>query len=69
MLSIAEFLNKFSKKFQRLGIHKTDPSTLTEDEISRFVRLDINPDSVTWHRGSIKHIILLFSHSNVISFL
>lgn len=30
---------------------KTDPATLTNDEISKFVRLDIDPDSITWQRG------------------
>lgn len=39
------------QKFQRLGINKTDPSSLTQDEISHFARLDIDPDTITWHRG------------------
>ncbi len=29
---------------------QTDPSTLTEEEISRFVRLDIDPEAITWQR-------------------
>uniref|UniRef100_A0A7N6BD74 C-1-tetrahydrofolate synthase, cytoplasmic n=1 Tax=Anabas testudineus TaxID=64144 RepID=A0A7N6BD74_ANATE len=29
---------------------KTDPSTLTEEEITRFARLDIEPSSITWQR-------------------
>jgi formyltetrahydrofolate synthetase len=33
-----------------LGIDKTDPNDLTEEEISRFVRLDIDPDTLTWRR-------------------
>ncbi|XP_017310955.1 C-1-tetrahydrofolate synthase, cytoplasmic [Ictalurus punctatus] len=32
------------KRLQRLGVEKYDPSTLTQDEIRRLVRLDINPD-------------------------
>jgi len=36
---------------QKLGITKTEPDELTEDEIRRFVRLDIDPDSITWQRG------------------
>ncbi|KAK3516982.1 hypothetical protein QTP70_029404, partial [Hemibagrus guttatus] len=32
------------KRLQRLGVEKSDPSTLTRDEIRRLVRLDINPD-------------------------
>ncbi|MCP4361554.1 MAG: formate--tetrahydrofolate ligase [Chloroflexi bacterium] len=38
------------KRLQKLGINKTDPNDLTEEEISRFVRLDIDPDSITWRR-------------------
>lgn len=37
-------------RLQKLGIDKTDPHTLTEEEIHRFVRLDIDPDSITWRR-------------------
>jgi methylenetetrahydrofolate dehydrogenase (NADP+) / methenyltetrahydrofolate cyclohydrolase / formyltetrahydrofolate synthetase len=39
-------LNRLAK----LGINKTDPEDLTEEERSRFVRLDIDPDSITWRR-------------------
>jgi len=38
------------RRLKKLGIDKTDPNDLTEDEISRFVRLDIDPDSITWRR-------------------
>ncbi|GAA6073903.1 C-1-tetrahydrofolate synthase, cytoplasmic, partial [Tachysurus ichikawai] len=34
----------------KLGIEKTDPSALTEEEITRFARLDIDPESITWQR-------------------
>lgn len=37
-------------RLEKLGIKKTDPSTLTEEEIARFVRLDIDPESITWQR-------------------
>ncbi|XP_057716198.1 C-1-tetrahydrofolate synthase, cytoplasmic [Corythoichthys intestinalis] len=37
-------------RLKKLGIDKTDPATLTEDEIARFARLDIDPSSVTWQR-------------------
>ncbi|XP_049595755.1 C-1-tetrahydrofolate synthase, cytoplasmic [Syngnathus scovelli] len=37
-------------RLKRLGIDKTDPTALTEDEITRFARLDIDPSSVTWQR-------------------
>ena len=35
---------------QKLGIHKTDPDTLTPEERSRFCRLDIDPETITWRR-------------------
>uniref|UniRef100_A0A3B4BUL5 C-1-tetrahydrofolate synthase, cytoplasmic n=2 Tax=Pygocentrus nattereri TaxID=42514 RepID=A0A3B4BUL5_PYGNA len=34
-------------RLQKLGIEKSDPLTLTEQEIRRFIRLDINPDART----------------------
>ncbi|KAG7246434.1 hypothetical protein CRUP_010346, partial [Coryphaenoides rupestris] len=37
-------------RLKKLGIEKTDPTTLTDEEVTRFARLDMNPDSVTWHR-------------------
>uniref|UniRef100_A0A673FMZ8 C-1-tetrahydrofolate synthase, cytoplasmic n=1 Tax=Sinocyclocheilus rhinocerous TaxID=307959 RepID=A0A673FMZ8_9TELE len=37
-------------RLEKLGIKKTDPSTLTEEEITHFVRLDIDPESITWQR-------------------
>ena len=36
---------------QRLGINKTDPEELTEEEINKFCRLNIDKESVTWQRG------------------
>ena len=38
------------RRLNRLGIKKTNPEDLTEDEIKRFVRLDIDPDTITWKR-------------------
>ncbi len=38
------------RRLAKLGIDKTDPDDLTEAERSRFVRLDIDPDSITWRR-------------------
>lgn len=46
---------KFSKiqlrRLDRLGISKTDPDSLTVEEIKKFVRLDINKDTIMWSRG------------------
>ncbi len=38
------------RRLERLGITKTKPKDLTEDEIGRFSRLDIDPESITWNR-------------------
>lgn len=38
------------RRLKKLGIDKTDPATLTEDEIRRFARLDVDPDTITWKR-------------------
>ena len=38
------------RRLKKLGIEKTDPNELTEDEIHRFARLDIDPETITWRR-------------------
>jgi formyltetrahydrofolate synthetase len=38
------------RRLRKLGIDKTDPNSLTPEERSRFARLDIDPDSITWRR-------------------
>ncbi|KAH0445932.1 hypothetical protein IEQ34_025232 [Dendrobium chrysotoxum] len=38
------------RRLKKLGIDKTNPDDLTEEEKSRFARLDIDPDTITWHR-------------------
>jgi methylenetetrahydrofolate dehydrogenase (NADP+) / methenyltetrahydrofolate cyclohydrolase / formyltetrahydrofolate synthetase len=43
-----EFAPSMLKRLKKLGIDKTDPNELTDQEITRFSRLDINPDSITW---------------------
>lgn len=45
-----EFAPIMLKRLEKLGIDKTDPNDLTEEEISRFVRLDVDPDTITWRR-------------------
>ncbi len=44
------FAKSMFVRLEKLGIDKTDPNDLTEEEISKFVRLDIDPDTVTWKR-------------------
>ncbi|KAI7901991.1 formate--tetrahydrofolate ligase-domain-containing protein [Cokeromyces recurvatus] len=48
---VRKFAPVMLKRLQKLGIHKTDPNELTEEEIARFVRLDIDPNTITWQRG------------------
>lgn len=38
------------KRLEKLSINKTNPDDLTEEEISKFVRLDIDEDTITWRR-------------------
>ncbi|KAA3642210.1 MAG: formate--tetrahydrofolate ligase [Chloroflexi bacterium] len=45
-----EFAPAMLKRLKKLGIDKTNPDDLTEEEISRFVRLDIDPETLTWRR-------------------
>ncbi|KAL1958935.1 hypothetical protein VTO42DRAFT_3488 [Malbranchea cinnamomea] len=45
-----EFQPIMFRRLKKLGIHKTDPNELTEEEIRRFARLDIDPDTITWRR-------------------
>uniref|UniRef100_A0A667YAA9 Monofunctional C1-tetrahydrofolate synthase, mitochondrial n=1 Tax=Myripristis murdjan TaxID=586833 RepID=A0A667YAA9_9TELE len=37
-------------RLRRLGIDKTDPGSLMPEEVSAFVRLDLDPSKVTWQR-------------------
>uniref|UniRef100_A0A7N6FIV9 formate--tetrahydrofolate ligase n=1 Tax=Anabas testudineus TaxID=64144 RepID=A0A7N6FIV9_ANATE len=37
-------------RLRRLGINKTDPATLTPQEVTSFVRLDLDPSKITWQR-------------------
>lgn len=37
-------------RLRRLGINKADPASLTPQEVSTFVRLDLDPSKITWQR-------------------
>ncbi|MDW7755137.1 MAG: formate--tetrahydrofolate ligase [Brevefilum sp.] len=39
-------------RLKNLGIDKTDPNELTEDERRRFARLNINRETLTWRRAT-----------------
>ena len=45
-----EFQPIMFRRLQKLGITKTNPDDLTEDEVHRFARLDIDPETITWRR-------------------
>lgn len=45
-----EFKPVMFQRLKKLGINKTDPNELTEEEIRRFARLDIDPETITWRR-------------------
>jgi methylenetetrahydrofolate dehydrogenase (NADP+)/methenyltetrahydrofolate cyclohydrolase/formyltetrahydrofolate synthetase len=45
-----EFQPIMFRRLKKLGITKTNPDELTEDEIRRFARLDIDPSTITWRR-------------------
>lgn len=38
------------RRLKKLGIDKTDPDSLTDDEIRKFARLNINQETITWNR-------------------
>jgi formyltetrahydrofolate synthetase len=45
-----EFAPIMFRRLKKLGIDKTNPDDLTEEEYSKFVRLDIDPETITWRR-------------------
>lgn len=45
-----EFQPIMYRRLKKLGIEKTNPDELTEEEIRRFARLDIDPETITWRR-------------------
>jgi methylenetetrahydrofolate dehydrogenase (NADP+)/methenyltetrahydrofolate cyclohydrolase/formyltetrahydrofolate synthetase len=45
-----EFTRCQLKRLKKLNIDNTDPDQLSDDEIKRFARLNIDPASITWNR-------------------
>ncbi|ODQ60314.1 hypothetical protein WICANDRAFT_92609 [Wickerhamomyces anomalus NRRL Y-366-8] len=45
-----KFTKSMLKRLNKLGINKTNPDELTPEEIKKFARLDINPDTITIKR-------------------
>lgn len=46
-----EFSVGMQNRKKKLGIKSDDPDKMNEVETSRFVRLDIDPETITWMRG------------------
>lgn len=47
---IRKFTPSMQRRLKRLGIEKEDPDALTPEEVKRFARLNINPDTITIRR-------------------
>ena len=45
-----DFQQIMYRRLKKLGIEKTNPNDLTPEEITRFARLDIDPETITWKR-------------------
>ncbi|KAL1310473.1 hypothetical protein AAFC00_000765 [Neodothiora populina] len=45
-----EFVPIMFRRLKKLGIDKTNPDDLTDEEIRKFARLDIDPETITWRR-------------------
>ena len=44
------FAPSMLRRLQRLGISKTNPEELTDDEVNAFARLDVDGESIMWNR-------------------
>jgi formyltetrahydrofolate synthetase len=44
------FAPSMLRRLQRLGISKTNPDDLNDDEVNAFVRLDVDQTTITWNR-------------------
>jgi len=47
---VRKFTSSMLRRLKKLGIDKTDPDSLTPEEITAFARLDIDPETITWRR-------------------
>ncbi len=47
---VRRFSPSMLRRLKKLGIDKTNPDDLTDQEKSRFARLNIDPASITWRR-------------------
>lgn len=58
---VKQFSKSQIRRLTRLGIEKADPNTLSDNERAQFARLDIDPASISWNRGSS---MIIFSIQN-----
>lgn len=47
---VRQFALVMLRRLWKLGIDKTNPDDLTDDEVRRFARLDMDPETITWRR-------------------
>ncbi|PUU83172.1 formate--tetrahydrofolate ligase-domain-containing protein [Tuber borchii] len=47
---VRNFAPVMFRRLKKLGINKTNPDDLTDEEVTKFARLDIDPDTITWRR-------------------
>ncbi|KAF8451770.1 formate--tetrahydrofolate ligase-domain-containing protein [Terfezia claveryi] len=47
---VRQFAPIMFRRLKKLGIDKTNPDDLTDEEVNRFARLDIDPETITWKR-------------------
>ncbi|KAH9579803.1 Formate-tetrahydrofolate ligase [Trypanosoma melophagium] len=47
---LKNFTPIMKKRLEKLGIHKEDPKDLTPEERTRFARLNIDPNTISWKR-------------------
>ena len=45
-----KFTSIMLRRLKKLGIDKTNPNDLSDEEKSKFSRLDIDPSTITWNR-------------------
>uniref|UniRef100_A0A161MDR5 formate--tetrahydrofolate ligase n=1 Tax=Triatoma infestans TaxID=30076 RepID=A0A161MDR5_TRIIF len=47
---VKQFSKSQLRRLNRLGIQKTDPNSLTDNEKTEFARLNIDPSTISWNR-------------------
>lgn len=50
---VRKFSNIQLRRVQKLGIEKTDPNSLTDEERTKFARLNIDSNNIVWTRGNL----------------